>query len=194
MLFMDSEWTQVMDVFALPRRVIPGWFNRLASLDVPVDICFYYTPLSTASTMRRLQRKHFEAATTNEMNSERGKLQPANRIAQSDIEDLMNRIVAGQDRFLEFSMYLMVRGETKREVQDRAARIRSSLQSMLLIAESRKSLGYVTALCFGQSEHDISVGGASAGHNIPAHPHRAPFRRCPTTQYAGSQTEWYVPF
>jgi hypothetical protein len=132
MLYVDCEWLQVLDVFALPRRVSPGWFNRLAALEVPVDICFYYQPLSTGSTMSMLQRKHFEVSTTNEMNSERGKHQPITHIAQADIEDLMNRIAAGQDRLLEFSMRLMVRGDTKKEVAERAARLRSSLQGMLL--------------------------------------------------------------
>ncbi len=134
MLCVDAEWVQVLDVVALPRQVRPGWLNRLATLDVPVDLCFTYTPLPPAQTMRRLQRKRFETATTNELNRGKGKLAPSHHLAQSDIEGLMTRLAAGQDRLLEFSLRLLVRGESTHAVEQRAAQLRSILQSMLISA------------------------------------------------------------
>ncbi len=132
MLYIEDEWVQVLDVFALPRRVGPGWLNSLASLDIPIDISFFYIPLSTERSMRRLGRKRFEAATTNQMNSERGTFQPKTNVVQLDLEDLMSRIAGGQERLLEWSMRLVVRGTTKKETESRAASLRGRLSSMLL--------------------------------------------------------------
>lgn len=131
-LVIEQEWVQVNEVVALPRVITPGWFNRLASIAVPMDLCIAYTPLPTARTMRELQRARFVVSTSNVLDSERGRRDPVTRVAQDDIEGLMDRMASGEDRLLEFSMRFVVRGSSRDALLNRAAQVRATLQSMLL--------------------------------------------------------------
>ncbi len=131
-LVIEEEWVQVNEVVTLPRVVTAGWFNRLASIAVPMDLCIYYTPLPISRTMRELQRARFVVSTSNVFDTEHGRRDPVTRIAQDDIEGLMDRIASGQDRLLAFSMQFVVRGASRDMLLDRATQIRTTLQSMLL--------------------------------------------------------------
>src|SRR5437879_4535107 len=70
----------------------------------------------------------------------------------------------------------------------------STLQTLLRISESQKSQEYATGSCYGQSGRGTVVEGVLAGRNTPARHRRAPSHKSPTTQRAGSQTEWCGSF
>ena len=97
-----------------------------------MDLCISYTPLPTARTMRELERARFVVSTSNVLDHERGRRDPVTRLAQDDIEGLMDRMASGEDRLLEFSMRYVVRGSSRDVLLNRATQVRATLQSMLL--------------------------------------------------------------
>src|SRR2546430_1027297 len=97
-----------------------------------MDLCIFYTPLRTARAMRELQRARFVASTSNVFDSERGRRDPVTRVAQDDIEGLMDRIASGEDRLLECTIRFVVRGTSREVLLDRATQVQATLQSMLL--------------------------------------------------------------
>lgn len=131
-LYMEKDYVQVLDVHALPRQVAAGWFCQLATIGEPLELSLFYAPLPAAKTMQQLRRKRFEMSTSSALGQDIGRYDPEVLIAQNDIEGLMDRIASGQDRMLEFSMHILVRGASKRELEDRVARVRAVLHSMLL--------------------------------------------------------------
>ena len=179
MLFVDSEWIQILDVVSFPRRVSAGWLNRLATLDVPVDLCLYYHPVASDIALRRLQRTRFETATTNLGNVQKGKLHAQSQVIQSDVEDLMTRIAAGKDRLLECSFSVLIRGETRREVAHRAAQVRTFLAGMLLQCRPclfEQAQAFRSFLPHGRDELratrvPLAMGAHEASSTFPFHTH-----------------------
>ncbi len=173
---IEQDYVQVLDVHTLPRQVSPGWFNQLMHIDEVMDISLFYIPQPSAATMSTLRRKHVEMHSSTLLDAEHDRYPDPGRVAaQQDIERLMEGIATGHDRVLEFAMHVLIRGESRREMQARVARIRAMLYSMQLgsrVAYFEQEKGIRACLPYAQNtlrtnEHPLILGSHEASCTFP---------------------------
>ena len=138
-LQIEENYVSTMAVIQLPRFVSAGWMKPLVELDEPMDISFHFQPRQTGAALRQLRRRQLEIESSFLLAQEKKRLvDPEMQVAQGDIQGLMQRLASGEERLLDWSMYVLLHGTSKDLLQERTERIHSVLSTMLL--ETRPTL------------------------------------------------------
>jgi hypothetical protein len=130
---IENGYVATLAVVQLPRVVAPGWLRPLAELDEPMEISLHIQPRQTGSVLRQLRRRQLELTTSSMLAQERRRLiDPEMQVTQDDIQGLLERLASGEERLLDWSMYVLLHGETREALHERTERVRSVLYTMLL--------------------------------------------------------------
>ncbi len=134
-LRLEDEYAQVLVVRQVPRVVTDGWLMPLIELDEALEISLLLRPLSNAAMIRLLRRKELELGSTALAATRKGgTVDPEVQVAREDIASVIGRLASGEERMLDFTLLLLLRGRSRRELAERAERVRAVLQNMLLVA------------------------------------------------------------
>ncbi|GCE23231.1 VirB4 family type IV secretion system protein [Dictyobacter kobayashii] len=137
MLKIEEEYGRTLVVSHLPRMVAPGWLRPLAELDEPMEVSFHVQPLNSSLMVQQFRRRQMEYQSSRMIAHRKGnEVDPDLKIAESDVNDLIDRLASGEERMLDVSMLVLLRGASRREVQERTERVQSVLQNMLLKVRS----------------------------------------------------------
>lgn len=132
---IDGEFMRTIAIMGYPRYVTPGWMLKLISIHVPMTVSLHIRPRDSLAMMHALNRRLAEFAASAAIDQKRGRIADQERVvAQRDTERLRDRLQQGEDRILEMSCYVSIRGATMREVDARTARILSLLRGHLFVA------------------------------------------------------------
>ncbi len=135
LLRIEEEYARIITVHQLPRVVAAGWLKPLMELDEPLCVSIHLHPLDQAVMVRRFRRRLTDYQSSRLAAGRAGQtLDPHIRLAESDVADLIERLVSGEERMLSLSMHLLVRAPSKRGLQERTERVLSVLHSLLLVA------------------------------------------------------------
>jgi hypothetical protein len=143
---LEADCLQIEDVFActlavigLPRFVSPGWLRSLIELDEPMDLSFHLRPRPSGDLVRQLRRRQLELTSSSLLAQEQRQLiDPVMQVAQSDVQHFLERLASGEERFLDWSMYVWLYGGTKQALHERRERVRAVLYNLLV--ETRPAL------------------------------------------------------
>lgn len=132
-LKVEGEYTRTMVVSHLPRIVAPGWLKPLAELDEPMEVSFHLRPLSSTVMVNQFRRRQMEYQSSRLIAHRKGnEVDPNLKVAESDVDVLIDRLASGEERMLDLSLLVLVRGSTRRELDERTERVQSVLQNILL--------------------------------------------------------------
>ncbi|GER88954.1 hypothetical protein KDW_31160 [Dictyobacter vulcani] len=130
---IEDEYARTIVVSHLPRLVAPGWLKPLAELDEPMEVSFHLQPLNSAVVLQQFRRRQMEYQSSRLMAHRKGnEVDPNLKVAESDVDVLIDRLASGEERMLDLSMLVVLRGASRQELNERTERIRSVLQNMLL--------------------------------------------------------------
>jgi hypothetical protein len=134
-LRLEDEYAQVIVVRQVPRVVTDGWLTPLIELDEALEISLVLRPLRSDAMIRLLRRKEMELGSSALLAQRKGgSVDPEVQVAREDIASVIGRLASGEERMLDFTLLVLVRGASRRELQERAERVRAILQNMLLVA------------------------------------------------------------
>jgi conjugal transfer ATP-binding protein TraC len=134
-LRMEDEYAQVIVVRQVPRVVTDGWLIPLIELDEALEISLVLRPLRSDAMIRLLRRKEMELSSSALLAQRKGgSVDPEVQVAREDIASVIGRLASGEERMLDVTLLVLVRGASRREMQGRAERVRAVLQNMLLVA------------------------------------------------------------
>ncbi|MBO0783858.1 MAG: hypothetical protein J2P37_34055, partial [Ktedonobacteraceae bacterium] len=132
-LCIDDEWVRVLAVHRLPRVVSTGWLRPLATLDEPLMVSYHLHPLPTSDVLPRLQRRYTDHLASQLAARRKGnEVDPHVRLAASDLEPLIEQLASGEERMLQVSMHVLIRGRNRHELDTRTERVREVLRGMLV--------------------------------------------------------------
>jgi hypothetical protein len=135
LLTIDEEHARIIVVQHLPRVVTAGWLKPLADLDEPLEVSFHLHPLDSAFMVQQLRRRQMEYQSSYQVALQRGHaFDPHLKVAEADVSALIERLASGEERLLDVSMHLLLRGATREQLQERTERVMALLHSLLLVA------------------------------------------------------------
>ncbi len=136
-------------VFSYPRYLTTGWLSPIINLDIPLDISFFFHPMETADTLKKLRRKVTEIQVDIIKNEEKGMIRdPALETAYSDLENLRDSLQTAQEKMFKFGLYITVYADTETQLTDIETTLRSVLESRLI---------YLKPALYQQKEGFLSV-------------------------------------
>jgi hypothetical protein len=143
---LEVDGLQIEDVYActlavigLPRFVSPGWLRPLIELAEPMTLSFHLRPRPSGDLVRELRRRQLELTSSSLLAQEQHHLlDPATQVAQEDVQRYLQRLASGEERFLDWSMYVWLYASTKQALHERCERVRAVLYNLLV--ETRPAL------------------------------------------------------
>jgi hypothetical protein len=174
-LVVESEYSKTLVVRQLPRYVSLAWMKPLLELDEPMTISLHIRPRSSAAVIRHLRRRQLEYASSAQLAIGKGNLvDPEVQVAHGDVADLIARLASGEERMLDFSLYIQLRGGSKRELREREDRVGSVLHNMLLLARpANYEQDKAYRSCMPHARNELGAGmllpAGAVKHAFPFH-------------------------
>lgn len=127
-----QEYVRTLAFVNYPRSAYPGWLDAIVQVDEPfVDFSIHVTPLSPAQVNAHLGRKATEFRGSVLASARQGKApDPSAAIALKDVEGLREKLARGDERIFNMSVFVLVRGRTRRELSERNNHITSAIRSL----------------------------------------------------------------
>jgi len=120
-------------IFSYPRYITTGWLSPIINLNIPMDIAFYFHPVSSELILKKLRKKVTEVQAEIAENEEKGLIRdPMLETAHQDLEELRDKLQTAQERMFRFSLYITVYGDTEKELRETETNLRSVLESRLI--------------------------------------------------------------
>ena len=136
-LCIEGEYNRVIVIDALPRQVALGFVRPLTEIDEPMEASFFYATNQQGPALRDLNRKRVQfRSTRNALRRTDSYQHPDIQVGEGDVEDLVPIVASGGDRMVDASIYILLRGATTRELDERTDRLMSLLGNMLVVARS----------------------------------------------------------
>jgi len=137
-------------VSGYPRFVGANWLAPIINFDHTLDLAFYYYPVEAKGILDDLRRKIAEMEATVSGDLEKGRVvDPAVRIALEDAQALQEQLVAGIERFFQFSFYITIPAENLDELNSITKQVESTLGALLIVtkhATLQQEAGFQTTL------------------------------------------------
>ena len=174
-LVVEGEYIKTLVVRQLPRYVSLAWLKPLLELDEPMTISLHIRPRSSAAVIRHLRRRQLEYASSTQLAIGKGNLvDPEMQVAHGDVADLIARLASGEERMLDFSLYIQLRGGSRRELREREERVSSVLHNMLLLARPanyEQDKGYRSCMPHARNElgGSMLLPAGAVKHAFPFH-------------------------
>jgi type IV secretory pathway VirB4 component len=140
-------------VTGYPREVARGWLGSLLRAARDADVALHIEPIPPQVAADRLRRQRARLESSRRLEHERGQLaDPTVAAAAEDADELAYRLARGESKLFRSGLYLSIRADSRDELQERSARLRSICASLLLHcvpASFRPLQGWVSTLPLG---------------------------------------------
>lgn len=154
---VEFDYIRVGEIFyrtlfvsGYPRFVGANWLAPIINFDHTLDLAFFYYPVEAKGILDDLRRKIAEMEATVNGDLEKGRVvDPAVRIALEDAQALQEQLVAGIERFFQFSFYITIPAESLDELNSITKQVESTLGSLLIVtkhATLQQEAGFQTTL------------------------------------------------
>lgn len=135
-LKIGDQFVRTLFVSGYPRFVGANWLAPIINFNHTLDLSFYYYPIQSKGVLDDLRRKIAEMEATLETDLESGKVvNPAVKVALQDAQQLQEQLVAGIERFFQFSFYITIPAASLEELNSVTKQVESVLGSMLVITK-----------------------------------------------------------
>jgi hypothetical protein len=169
-----QEFVRTLSFVNYPRSAYPGWLDAIVQVDEPyVDFSIHIMPLSPQQVTARLGRKAVEFRGSVLASARQGKApDPTSAIALQDVESLREKLARGDERIFNMSVFVQVRGRTRKELGERNNRLVAAIRSLdfrALPAHWQHQAGFLSCLPDGDNQlgHSRLFGTSSAATFYP---------------------------
>jgi TraG P-loop domain len=130
-LVIDGQYVRALYISHYPRYVHAGWLARLIDHDLPMDVALHLAPRDTVAMIHRFQRKSDEL-TASQRIAERnqGRVNVEAAIALSDISQTIERLQRGDEKIVDFALYITIRAASLETLGERTAQVEAVLESV----------------------------------------------------------------
>lgn len=140
---IEFDYIRIGDIYyrtlfvsGYPRFVGANWLAPVINFDHTLDIAFYYYPVEAKGILDDLRHKIAEMEATVDTDLDKGRVvDPAVRIALEDAQALQEQLVAGIERFFQFSFYITIPADNLDELNSVTKQVESTLGSLLIVTK-----------------------------------------------------------
>lgn len=141
-------------VTGYPRFVSPNWLSPIINFDQSMIISMFIYPSTSSDVLSDLRRKIAEMEATLASEVDEGKeVDPKVKASLEDALSLQEQLAKGVERFFQFSLYITLSSENKKDLEEAGKRLTSTLSSILMDAKSatlQMEEGFKSSLPQGQ--------------------------------------------
>ena len=120
-------------IFSYPRYLNSGWLSPIINMNYPMDISFFFHPISSEKILKQLRRRVTEVQAEISEREEKGLIRdPALETSYQDLEELRDKLQTAQERMFRFSLYLTIYVDKEEELRQIETDLRSVLESRLI--------------------------------------------------------------
>ncbi len=147
-------------IVGYPRYVSIGWLAPVIDFDHSLDISMFIYPVFTDDVLSNLKRKIAEMEATVSSDEEKGKpVDPKITAALNDAYGLQNELAKGIERFFQFSLYIALSSDDKKDLEESTKKLTSTLASLLVTPKAatlQMEDGFKAVLPIGQDRLAIT--------------------------------------
>ena len=140
---IDFTYVHIGDTFyrtlfisGYPRQVGANWLSPLINFGSSLDISMFYYPIGTKMVLKKLRRKITEMEAELMTEEQAGKIaDPEVELNLEDASQLQDELVAGSEKFFQFSLYITIPANSLEELNNTTKQIESVLGGMLLFSK-----------------------------------------------------------
>jgi len=119
-----------------PRYVGANWLAPLVNFDESLDISMFYFPVETRGVIGKLQRKIAEMQSEISEEIYEGRIvNPDVKLAIQDAQLLQDALVAGEEKFFQFALYVTIPAKNLEELDLITKKVESTLGAALLLSK-----------------------------------------------------------
>lgn len=148
-----TAWCETLAVTGYPREVSPGWLQPLLAYPGAVDVALHVEPIPAEIAAHHLRHQLARLESSRRLDEKHSKLpDPTLEAAVTDATDLATRLARGEDRLFRVGLYVTVRADSEKALEQQVSKVRSLMASLLLDARSvtfRALDGFITTLPLG---------------------------------------------
>lgn len=141
-------------VTSYPRFVSPNWLLPVINFDQSMLISMFIYPSTSSDVLSDLRRKIAEMEATLSSEIDEGKeIDPKTKASLEDALSLQEQLAKGIERFFEFSLYITLSSDNKKDLDEAGKRLSSTLSSILMDAKSatlQMEAGFKSSLPTGE--------------------------------------------
>ena len=172
---VDGVWAGTLVVTGLPREVAGGWLEPVVSYPAPVALALHVDSVDPTVADRQLRRQLARLESVRQADSARGRLvDPHTTAAAQDAFELSERLARAETRLHRIGLALTVHAESREELSEHLAALRTLAASMLLELRPttfRALAGWTSTLPIGIDSlgHRRAVDTEAAATCFPFH-------------------------
>ena len=134
---IGNTYYRTLFVSGYPRFVGANWLAPIINFEHTLDLSMFYYPVKSKGILDDLRRKITEMEATVMSDTEKGRIvDPQVHIALEDAKALQEQLVAGVEKFFQFSFYITIPAESLEKLDNITRRLESTLGSLLLISKT----------------------------------------------------------
>lgn len=130
---VGEKFHKTFFVSGYPRFVSPNWLEPLVDFDHSLNISMFVYPTTSADVLDNLKRKIGEMEATIQEEEEKNKvLDPRVQAALEDALAVQEELAKGIERFFQFSLYVTLISDNKKDLDEASKRLKTLLSSILI--------------------------------------------------------------
>lgn len=134
---IGDTFLRTLFVVGYPRYVSANWLSPLINFDHSLDISMFLYPVDVGDTLTQLRRRITEMEAEISADIERGRIPHASTQAQlEDAQSLQEQLVKGVERFYQFSLYITISADSKKELDIITNQVQSTLSSLMITSKT----------------------------------------------------------
>lgn len=135
-LKISDRYFRTLFMSGYPRYVGANWLSPLVNFPESLDVSMFYYPVETRGVVNKLQRKiaEMQSEITTEL-SEGRIVNPDVKLAVQDAQMLQDSLVAGEEKFFQFALYVTITGSSLEELDLITKKVESILGAALLLSK-----------------------------------------------------------
>lgn len=134
---VGEKFYKTFFIAGYPRFVSPNWLAPLINFDHSQVISMFIYPSTSSDVLSDLRRKVAEMeATLSSQIDEGQEVDPKVKASLEDALNLQEQLAKGVERFFQFSLYITLSADSKKELEEAGKRLESTFSSMLMVGKS----------------------------------------------------------
>ncbi|KKP69569.1 hypothetical protein A2X44_03485 [candidate division CPR3 bacterium GWF2_35_18] len=144
---IGTKYFRTLFMSGYPRYVGANWLAPLVNFPESLDVSMFYYPVETRGVVNKLQRKiaEMQSEITTELSA--GKIvNPDVKLAVQDAQMLQDSLVAGEEKFFQFALYVSIPAASLEELDLITKKVESILGAALLLSKKatlRMNVGFI---------------------------------------------------
>ncbi len=130
---VNDTYNQVLMAVGWPRKVPPGFLDRIIKSQGDFDLAMYIEPFSIEAMIVRLQKELEKQTADLQSDTVKGKVNPSLENQIKDTREALDNLMLGNERMFNISLYLNAKAEDAKDLQLLSKKLESDLNAINII-------------------------------------------------------------